>query len=404
MGGFVPNIAVIVADERVRRQVETYLNEGGDDDVRYASFKSSKEFETLYFRPREEEKPEDKDKPKPEGEKSPEPEPGPIDLRLFSNLNVIIFSIDALTEKVPAWSLAILRRLKERSYWPENNRTRLIFVKYEDSPIPELDFFIPEIEDMIYAPLDRLLFLQKLEVILALPKKVKGKYLYVQTINREIELSKVCKLERVSDVGIAVRNPLPLSAGIRAKFYFTLSGQKDLIRLFAKAIRSIPHPEVSNQYLCYFSFFGIGRKETSLIRQWLGKVPFFKLLVVEDRAKFKVDPYDLMRLEAAGPVRSIVLLDPAEDQATAITTQIRSELFHSNVTTESSYAYFVHKYILHRDKFPVSNVIPKPTRQDDIPGGLLQLKIHYEKRLLKWMNFAPQENDKIFGHPMNAWC
>ncbi len=385
----MPNIVAIVSDDRVRRQVEQYIGQFGSDDIRLVTFKSAKEFESLYF-------PDGNAKPAAQpAPPEPEKDSGPVDLRLVAKIHVIVFAIDSIVGKASTWCSMIMKKTKDRYYWPENNRTRMILLKYEDDNNSKLDVLLQEIDDLIYIPLDRLLFQQKLDVVLGLPKKAKGRFMFSQNINAEIEISKITRLEKFSDVGLAVRNPLPIRSGIRAKFYMQLPGDKDTIRFFAKSIRSVPHPELKDQYLCYFSFFGLRKKDTSKIRQWLSKSHSYKLLLKEDRTKFKLNPRDLMKLESAGPVRNVVVIDPHEDQLNNIASLIKTELDHVQVVTNTSYGSFLHHYVKHA---PDSQRLepPKPTRAEDLYGGSVQLQLELNRRAIKTMNFTPGE-EKVLG-------
>lgn len=400
----MPNIVSIISDDRVRRQIEQFVGEMANAETRIASFKTAKEFESIYFAPKTA-APTPPPAPPPAGDGAPPSTDGAkeennvVDIRLYSTVNVVIFAMDALNEKAPAWTTALMKKLKDRSYWPENNRTRLILLKYEDDNISKVDLLLPELDDLIYVPLDRLIFLQKLETILNLPKNTKGSYLFSQDINQEIEISKICKLEKFNDIGLAVRNPLPLTPGLRAKFYVQLPGEKEIIRFFAKAVKSVADPNVPNQYLCYFTFFGVRKNEITKIRRWLTKTSHFKSLHTEDRERFKLNPNDLMAVEMAGPAKNIVLIDPAEDQLASFVKQIKGEMDHVQITTETSYGYFVHKYIQNgakKDKPPVA------TLADQIPAGGLKLRIHTETRNLVSSNYTPGETDTFFGHPATA--
>lgn len=403
----MPNIVVIASDERNRRQIEQFVGQMANAETRIATFKDASEFESVYFPSALEvhanpvSTPKDSESTDPsaatDANAEKKPEDNVVDLRLFSTVHIVIFSIDAITDKVHPWTASVLRRMKERGYWPENNRTRLILLKYEEDSLTKVDLLLPEIDDMIYEPLDRLIFLQKLEMILGLPKKVKGNYLFSQPVEQEIEISKICKLEKFNDIGLAVRNPLPLMPGLRAKFYVQLPGEKDIIRFFAKAVKSVPHPNLPQHYLCYFTFFGLRKKEIQKIRQWLTKIFHFKSLMHEDRKKFELKSDDLMAMEMAGPVRNVVLIDSSEEQLVTVSKQIQGEMSHVQITTETSYAYFVHKYLLSGP--PAGEMPPKATRAEQIPNGALRFRVNAESMNLATSNYEPKENDLFFGHP-----
>jgi hypothetical protein len=399
----VPNIIAIVPDERIRRQVEQFVGQLPGNENRIATFKDAAEFESIYFPTKQPKVEAPPPPPKPEEEKKEgeeaaetKVEDNVVDLRLHSTVHIVLFASDAVPDKVQPWTSSLIKRMKESNYWPENNRSRLVLLKYEEDSIAKVDYLLPELDDMIYIPLDRLIFLQKLETLLALPKKTKGTFLFNQKLEQEIEISKICRLEKFNDIGLAVRNPLPLAPGLRAKFYVTLPGEKEIIRFFAKAVRSIPHPTIPQQYLCYFTFFGLRKKEVQKIRQWLMKVFHYKSLLQEDRKRFKFNPDDLMQVEMVGPAKNIIVIDHSEEQITATVKQIQNEMDNINIVTETSYSYFVHKYMtgtVQRGEFP-----PKPTKADQIPNGFFKFRVHAETMNMVDGNYDPGELDIFFGH------
>jgi len=72
---------VLASDERVRRQLETFLANPATLISGSRPSKAAKEFEALYFRPKT---------PAPDAVEAPSEE-GPVDMRLFSSLNIVIF-------------------------------------------------------------------------------------------------------------------------------------------------------------------------------------------------------------------------------------------------------------------------------------------------------------------------
>src|SRR5262249_8081706 len=158
---------------------------------------------------------------------------------------------------------------------------RLVMLKYEDDGIGKLDVIHPLLDDLIYLPLDRLIFLQKLEILLHLPKRVKPTYLFNQEVKQDIEISKVAKLDRLSDVGLAIRNPVPLKKGLPGHFYMILPGEKARLEVRGKVFRSEPHPEFPGQFLVYFTFFGLAKSSLTAIRRTLSKANRYQSLFTD---------------------------------------------------------------------------------------------------------------------------
>lgn len=334
----MPNIACIAVDDKVRRQVEKLIAEFKSDEVKLDTFRNAKEFENSFFPPPKQpgsaKKNFKEDKP---AESEPEEPAGPRPLHL------IIFAMDSLGEKLQPWCSRIMKLSKQRGSWPESNRTRLVMLKFEDDGIHKLDVLIPELDDLIYLPLDRLVFLQKIELIMNLPKKIKGSFLFSQQVTADIEISKITKLEKINDVGIAVRNPLPFLKGMRTKVYVNLPGEKETVRFFAKAIYSDHHPDYPDQYICYFSFFGLRRKELSSLRLWLGKLKKYKALINSETKDFKLDRNDPIAVDDAGPEKTLVVIDPYESKS--LEDQISKEIDHIKIVSEPSYTQFLFKHL-----------------------------------------------------------
>jgi hypothetical protein len=174
----VANVVAIVQDDRVRKQVEQFLQQLGSDDLRFATFKYIQEFTNLYFRDKVEPEPKPEDAP---AEENKEPDSG-VDLRLFSEVNVLIFALDSIGEKSGIFIDKLRVQLKRFKHWPAAGPVRLIMLKYEDDGLTKLDVMHPLLDDLIYLPLDRLVFLQKMQILLALPKVVRPRFLFSQVV------------------------------------------------------------------------------------------------------------------------------------------------------------------------------------------------------------------------------
>jgi hypothetical protein len=387
----VPNIVAIVSDDKIRKQIQEYCAELPGDNIPVVTFKSAAEFEAVYFKPRV---------GKVEG--APDESAAPvtsvaIEIKPLKHVHVLIFAADSISEKVPHWTSQTIRKLKDFGYWPEGNRSRLILLKYEDDNISKLDVLLPELDDLIYLPLDRLIFLQKTEIIMNLPKKTKGSFLFTQEFKQEIEISKIAKLELASDVGFAVRNPVPIKSGIRAKFYIQLPGEKEMVRFFAKSVRSVAHADLPGQFLSYFSFFGLRKQELTKIRQWLGKTKHYKPLKNEDRKIFKLDLANLFIPNSVKRIRDVVIIDPSDDLTLQLSAQITKEMDCCQVTTQSSYTYFVHKYLKDGDVMSSAENLPRPTKAEDFPNAAVTLRINSTTKNLVDMSFMPTANQMFLG-------
>lgn len=407
------NIVVIAKDDRVRRQIEQYLNELEQDDLRFATFKRVEEFEELYYKDRsstaQSDTPPDAPTPDPNAVPAPPPAPGEpqptpsegseeIDLRLFSEVDMVIFALDSIGGQKPgAWIDRARVHLKRYNHLPEDGHQHFVLLKYEDDGINKLDLMHPHLDDLLYLPLDRLIFLQKIEILTALPKLASPSYLFNQEVKHPIEISKIAKLDRLSDVGMAIRNPVALRRGLPGKFYLTLPGDKARLELRGKVIRSEPHPEFPGQFLVYFGFFGLNKNSLSAIRRALSKAPRYQSFLSEDRELVRHRPDDLFATEESNRIFNLAIVDSDETAANTLAQQIVKEMDRLHIVTESSYSLFLYKY------FSPSGAIssespPKPTEATDFYWSPISLSVSPTDLKCLSVDPGPSDTDKFLGH------
>lgn len=399
----MPNIVVIAKDDRVRRTIETYLNELESDDLRFATFKRVEEFEDLYFKDRTASSaPTDPNASEPDPNLTPAPSPEPakeeeIDLRLFSEVHLVIFALDSIGMKPGNWLEKVRTNLKKYKHVPENNQQRWVLMKYEDDGISKLDLMFPALDDLIYLPLDRLIFLQKIEILMALPKLATPSFLFNQEVKHPIEISKIVKLDRLSDVAMAIRNPVALKKGLPGKFYINLPGEKARLEVRGKVIRSEPHPEFPKQFLVYFGFFGLSKSSLSAIRRTLAKAPRYQSFLNEDRELVRHKPDDLFATEEDSRTFTLAIIDPDEAAANSLAQQVTKEMDRLHVVTESSYSLFLYKYFS-PDGGVDKNSPPRPTEAADFYTTPISLSISVSDMKCLSVDPGPGDNDEFLGH------
>lgn len=384
----MPNVIALVQDERLSRQIEQFLEELGLDDLRFASFRSEEEFQELYFRTPSEETPE----APPESEATTDG----AELKLFSEIHAVLFAMDTITEKPGAWIDRLKVRLKNFKYWPEHSAPRFIMLKYEDDGISKLDVMHPLLDDLIYLPLDRLVFLQKMQIFLALPQRVSPRFLFNQEIKQEIEISKISRLDRLSDVALALGNPLPLRQGMPAHFYLDLPGEKSRVEMYGKVLRSEPHPNNPGEHLVYFSYFGLSKSGLSQIRGNLSKAPRYQSFIKEARDEFRFNP-DALWNESADLLQfGIVIVDPDETVGGNLLQTLTKEMDRINVRSESSYQLFLHKYFEASENRDLTPSLPADASM--FFHSLLALTLSVTDLRSMAVHPSPKEEDKFLGY------
>lgn len=378
------NVVALVKDDRVRRSIELWLGEL-DMDVHFATFKTQAEFQQLYFREGEPEVSEEE--PTEEG----------AELKLFSEIHLLIFAIDAIEGKSSPWIDRTRAALTKFKLLPASG-TRMVLLKYEDDNVSKLDVLHPHLDDLIYEPIDRLIFLQKMQIFLNLPKLTSPTFLFNQEVKQTIEISKIAKLERFSDVGLAIRNPLPLKRGLPGHFHITLPGEKQRLEILGKVLRSEPDPERPGQYLTYFSYFGLSKSALSAIRRALSKSPQYRSLLFDDRARFKYQPDDLFIADEERHVFGVMVIDTDEGHGTSVAQTLTKEMDRLSVATESSFQVFQHRYLeaggASGDRTP-----PRASDAGDFYANPITMTVHAKDLKCMSVDPGPLSDSTFLGHP-----
>lgn len=380
----MPNVVAVVQDDRLRRQIEQFLGELGMDDLRFATFKTNQEFQSLYFRDRTNDPPPDENSTA-EG----------AELKLFSEIHALIFALDTIGDKSAPWIDKVRNNMKLYKCWPEGGSPRMLLLKYEDDGVSKLDVLHPLLDDLIYLPIDRLVFLQKMQIFMTLPKKVTPRFLFNQEVQHEIEISKISKVDRLSDVGLAIRNPIPLRKGLPGHFYITLPGEKNRLEFRGKVFRSEPHPEFPGQFLVYFSYFGLSKAALSTIRRVLSKAPRYQSLLKDSREDFRYNPDALWNEPGLSNEFGVVILDPDEIAGANLNLVLKKEMDRLDVFHESSYQYFLHKYLDGggKDDSPI-----RPAEESDFYRNPLSLAVSATDLKCLSVDPGPSPEDKFLGH------
>lgn len=391
----MPNIVGITKDDRLRGDLERICLEAGGEDLRFAGFGNTKEFEALYFRPRqlEKEKPEEAESTGPP-EDSTEPE-------IFEDIQIILIAEDALSEEKPRdTAVRYLQQTKAHGYWPEEGRTRIIVLRFEEDSFDKTSLIHPAIDDLIFLPLDQPVLMQKLEIFLNLPQLTKPSFLFYQDTNEEIEISKIVVLEKLNDCALAIRNKVPLRPGVRGKFYLVPPGTKEPIRFFGKAFRCEPHPEIPGEHLVYFFFFGIRKKEVSIIRRWLSSNSNYQSLKDEDQSHFSINEDDMFLTEEEKKSLSVVIIDHDPEHTENLVDFLERKMDRLQISRFESFAMF---YEMGLSAGGSDAFTPNPSDSSHLPEGGLKLLCDPESKALKKVTPEPNENSRFCEHPMESF-
>ena len=269
----------------------------------------------------------------------------PEELQLLSTIHLIIFRTNNVKGNTREWVRQISSQMKELNYNPEDFRIRFVATMFEDDNQDKVSLLHPQLDDIIYLPLDRLIFLQKMEIILGFPGKTRPSFLFFQQGKIPIELSKRTFIERLSEVGFAIRNPVPLNPGVLSRFKFKLSVDGDTITTLARSHHSLPHPERPGEHLVHFYFFGISKAYSTLIRRHLSRANSYKGLLNEDDSEFEFSAENLFLSAREKETKQVIVLDVDADAGESVASLIRDSINQVDVVTESSYYLFLRNYL-----------------------------------------------------------
>jgi hypothetical protein len=315
-------------------------------------------------------------------------------------IDMVLFRYDCLKERdVRLWVTKIATLLKKANLWPPENRPKFICIRNDTDQRNKADFSHPFIDDLLCLPLDRLIFLQKIEIAMNLPEQIKPNYLFVQASTDNVELAKLTKIERISDVGFSITNPVELKKGTPAHVYFRFHGQPELMSVFGKVIRNLPHPTSEKDYLSFFTFFALERQTFSTIRNHLTKDTAYKLLVNSNPKDFEYNPDNIFIPEDQKTKKTFALIDTDEGLLNQMADNIEKELGNCEVFRETSYFLFLKNYL----------TPPAPNAQTianaavtDLYVEMVSYLIGYEDMNLQMTLIPPNDGQTLLGHDANG--
>ncbi|PIT98833.1 MAG: hypothetical protein COT74_14180 [Bdellovibrionales bacterium CG10_big_fil_rev_8_21_14_0_10_45_34] len=260
---------------------------------------------------------------------------------MTSPVNLFISAVYSLEESAVDWTVFLHDWLRGRQLFPsEEQPTRHILLKYEDDGIEKGELQNPLVDDLIYIPLDQQLFLQKVYICLNLPKKTSAQFLYDNATKLKIEMSKKTSIDRLSEFGLAIFNPVPITKRVVGHFFLKLPHMNEPISLFGKATFCDDHPEQKG-YLVFFNFFGLSRNLQHEIRTYLHSFPDYHPLKSEDPSSFS-PPTDITRKQLE---RVVVVLTRDPEKARRMSDILQSSLSHFQVIEAPSLGFFLKRYL-----------------------------------------------------------
>lgn len=268
-------LVVIEEDNKIRRDIKLFLSEF-KDDIEADYFNTIQSFEAKYLLSKEEQE--------TLGASVESERKG-----YLKSIGVICISLDMISGDLIAWIKKIRKLIKNNLLRPEEADTRFVFLAHAEGEV-KLDFYcIEPIEDIIYKPLDKQFFQQKLEIILNLPSNTSPSFLISQKSKDTVEMGKQSKVEEISDFGICIRNPRLLSDGQFASFYSRLFEETSFSSVMGKSYKSFESVKEKGSFYCYFNFFGVEKEQLNSVRRRIYENKAKELSPYADRIHSKLE-------------------------------------------------------------------------------------------------------------------
>lgn len=313
------------------------------------------------------------------------------ELDLLSSIDLVIFKNGLVEKSTADWVTSTRNHLKANEFFPKDDITRFIVTKYEDDGVPKSKMFHPHIDDLITLPLDRLLFLQKLDIILNLPENRKPRYLFLQTVEKDIEISKQSRLEKFNDLSIAISNPIPLKPGLASTFFFKFPNSDELMRVVTKSSISEAHPTETKLHIVNFDYFGCPKDTHIKIKTYLRNINEYKEILSFDEQDFAYYPENIFLTDEQKRMKTVLILDTDEQLRKQIKNSILENMQQVRIVEESSYYLFEKKYLLSEEEESV------PLREHEIFDKKIVWKIDSKSFNFSNTVTEPKDGDMICG-------
>lgn len=313
----------------------------------------------------------------------------------FPSVDLLIFNIDVLDSPDLAGFESLLTKLD--SLKPKHFRTRFVLIKKEDAPPALTELLHPQLDDLLFLPLDRPLTQQKLEIVLGLPDRVEPSILSLSKLPLNVEFSQLIPVVKINEIGFVVRTQKEGQLGSIQRHLIKADGTADVIDVMAKTVATTEDPDHKGAYLTTSNYYGLQPEQLSLIRKYTmeeGKP--FKILDIDDPKAFQFSPYNLFLSEDQKRFRGVVILDTDVTRGNQLSDMVLAGISNCHVSTESLYKDFHEKYI---DGSDVLDQDIPPATEKDLYQDRVSFTIDLESRELLHCFNKPTESDLLLGFP-----
>jgi hypothetical protein len=284
--------------------------------------------------------------------------------------------------------------------------------------------------DILHVPLDRLLFLQKIELLVAADQAVTPSFLFQTKIDDpriNFELGKQVHITHISETGCTVISPRPIAVGVEGTLSCSLLGEQEGAsrQVEVRVQNSVPYfdSNVANatdralderppEYEVSLRFFGLKQTQLKFLRTWLarnipGGLPEIK--------RSDAPPEHRMRVALITPrVDTQSVLKSSLDQLTQIevtvfsgfkrfTTELLADLSNKKTANGAVPGTLTapNAFLLHHIDFI------GPKRPEDLipllPRQLVKIRMRFDDLFVESIEPKLSSDESLLGAKLESW-
>ncbi len=279
--------------------------------------------------------------------------------------------------------------------------------------------------DILRVPMDRLLFLQKVEFLVAQDKAVTPAYLYQTKIddpNITFELGKQVHVTHISETGCTVISPRPIATGVEGTLSCSLLGSQDSSgvnidrNVEVRVQESSPYfdsnlasvDQRAPEYEVRMRFFGLRQSQLKNLRTWLAKNIRGGLPEIKRSDDSPKNPMRVAlispRSDSESQLRSsLEQLTKLEIADFAGFRKFTFELMQSLPGTQNSASQTnsLEAFILHHQNFV------GPKKLEDLvpllPRPKLKLRLRYDDLFVEGIEPKLAQEEMLLGAKLDVW-
>lgn len=413
--------AVLTADQRLTFQIHSWMKELGDT-VQLEVFSDLKAFTTKIETEVIDDsklKSNDDDAPLDAEDIGSGKSGKPEQSRYYGLLIVDVDMLLSNNERPLTWSTVIKDLLKDRGRSDPMMPTKILLMSFESGSIKPESFRHEAIDDLILKPLDRSLFLQKVELLAAEKPGVKPSFLFRQATSMAIEVGKDVMIDEISEFAVAIRNPAPLAEGVFAVIHCEVFGDRGQGRILARSYRSEKHPTIEGEFLVRFGYFGVAQAQLDRVKKYIRAQQMPSRSKGARKATIDIE-------DPPVPFNRVAIIDMDQQESKELRSTINDHYLGVAVTQFPSYARFLFALnkLAPKKAEPVQPVLQtpavaemmgppnpytiEPEPVEDVPpwvgtSGLTYIAGGTDAQLIRFVSGTGKKNDLIFNKLAEEW-